>query len=190
MRRFAIPVSVLAVALLGLLAAGRPGLGAVAQDATPAAEEFAPPAGVTFEPLGFGRAEELPTAPAELLLARFTIDPGAGFPIEEDDPTVALVYVEAGALTIRVEAPIRVVRAATIAAFATPGAAEEGAVPAPEEVAAGTEFTLEAGDSAVFPPNVPGEVRNEGAERAVGLVALIAPPEDAAATPVAGTPAP
>ena len=183
MRRAPALVSVLVVLLAGLVASGRLGGGAVAQDATPAAEEFAPPAGVTFEPLGFGTAEELPPAPADFVLARIGFDPGAGFPIEADDPSVGLAYVESGTLTVRVEAPVRVTRAATIAAFATPGAVEEGAVPAPEEVAAGTEFTLEAGDSAVFPPNAPGEVRNDGTERAVALVALIVPPEGAAATP-------
>ncbi len=144
---------------------------------------------MAFAPLAFGTAEELP-APADLILIRFTIDPGAGFPIEEDDPSVALVYVESGAFTVRTEAPIRVTRAATIAAFATPGAVEEGAEPQLEEIAAGTEFTLEAGDSAVFPPNVPGEVRNDGAEPAVGLVTIIAPPEEAEGTPAAGTPTP
>src|SRR5688500_17095875 len=136
-------LSVAAVVLLGALAlAGlRP---AVAQDATPSAEEFAP-AGVGFEPLGFGTAEELPAAPADLVLVRFTFDPGAVLPGEADDPSVLLAYVESGVLTVRLEAPIRVTRAATIAAFATPGAVEEGAVPEVEEIAAGTEFTLEAG---------------------------------------------
>ena len=189
MRRVSVPVSVLVVVLLGLVAAvGVPRLGAGAQEGTPpAGEEFAPPEGVTFEPLGFGTAEELPAAPADLLLARFGLEPGAVFPIEAGDPSVALVVVQEGALTVRVEAPVRVVRAATIAAFATPGA-EEGAVPEPEEVAAGTEFTLEAGDSFVFPPNVAGEARNDGQERAVALVAFVAPLEGDGGTPAAGTP--
>jgi quercetin dioxygenase-like cupin family protein len=186
MRRTPAPVSALAaVVLLGALAlAGlRP---AIAQDATPPPGEE----GVTFAPLGFGTAEELPPAPVELVLARVTLAPGAGFPIEADDPSVGLAYVESGALTIRVEAPLRVTRAATIAAFATPGAAGAGAVPGPEEVPAGTEVTLEAGDSVVIPANVAGEVRNDGAEPAVGLAALVAPPEEGdGATPAAATPA-
>ena len=189
MRQFAILVSAVSVVLVGLLAYGRVGPASVAQEGTPSAEEFAPE-GVTFEPLGFGTAEELPTAPVDLVLVRFTIDPGAGFPLEADDPSVALAYVESGALAVRADAPIRVTRAATIAAFATPGAVEEGAVPEPEEVAAGTEFTLEAGDSAVFPPHVVGEIRNDGQERAVALVAIVAPPEEGGGTPEAeGTPA-
>ena len=187
MRRVSPLVPLVAVVLLGLVVAARPAAHAAVQEGTPPAGEELE--GITFEPLGFGIAEELPAAPADLLLARVTFDPGAGFPIEADDPSVGLAYVESGALTVRLEAPVRVVRAATIAAFATPGAAEEGAVPEPEEVAAGTEFTLEAGDSVVFPPNVAGEVRNDGQERAVALVALIAPPEGEAGTPAAATPA-
>ena len=186
MRGFFVPISIVSL-VVGLALGGAAPL--AAQDATPAAEEFAPE-GVAFEPLGFGTAEELPSAPADLVLIRFTIDPDAGFPIEADDPSVALAYVESGALTARVEAPIRVTRAATIAAFATPGAVEEGSLPEPEEVAAGTEFTLEAGDSVVFPPNVEGEIRNDGTEPAVALVAIVAPPEEGAGTPGAGTPTP
>jgi quercetin dioxygenase-like cupin family protein len=182
MGRSSVLVPVLAVASIGLLAAGRVAPGAAAQEATPPAGAEEVPAGVTFEPLGFGTADELPAAPADFVLVRLTVEPGAGFPIEADDPSVALAYVEAGALTVTVDAPIRVTRAATIAAFATPGAAEAGAVPGPEEVAAGAEFTLAAGDSAFFPANVPGEVRNDGQERAVALVAILAPPE-AMATP-------
>ena len=185
MPRFLAPIAVVALVLVGLLVAGHAAT-TVAQEGTPAAGEgFAPPEGVAFEPLGFGTADELPAAPADLVLLRFTIDPGAGFPIEADDPSVGFVYVEAGALTFRVEAPIRVTRAATIAAFATPGAIEAGAVPGPEEVAAGTEFTLEAGDSVVIPANVGGELRNDGQEQAEGLVVLVGPPEGGEATPVA-----
>ena len=84
MRQFAILVSAVSVVLVGLLAYGRVGPATVAQEGTPPAEEFAPE-GVTFEPLGFGTAEELPAAPADLLLARFTIEPGAGFPVEADE---------------------------------------------------------------------------------------------------------
>jgi len=186
MRRTSIPVSVLAaVLLLGALAfAGlRP---AVAQDATPAAEDFAPE-GVTFVPLSFGSADQLPATPADFFLARAGFEPGAGFPIEADDPSVTLVSMESGVLTFRVEAPISVTRAATIAAFATPGV-DENTVPGPEAIAAGTEFTMTTGDSAIFPANVPGEVRNDGAETAVALLAIIEPLSGggAAASPAAG----
>ena len=181
----------LLAALAFLLALGGLAAPLAAQEATPPAEEAFAPEGVGFFPLGFGTAEELPAAPADLVLVRFTLDPGAGFPTEADDPSVALVYVEAGSLTAEVGAPVRVTRAAVIAAFATPGAEPEGA-PMPEEVAAGTAFTLAAGDSAVFPPNVAGELRNDGQERVVGLAAIVAPPEmgGGAGTPAAATPAP
>ena len=178
MTRFPLLAVLLAALVVPALLAG----GAVAQDATPPAEEFAPE-GVTFEPIGFGVAEELPAAPADLVIIRFTIDPGAGFPLDPEDPSVALAYVQSGALSVRADAPLRVTRAATIAAFATPGAVEEGAVPEPEEVAAGNEFMLEAGDSVVFPPNVEGEVRNDGQVPVVALAAIVAPPEEAAGTP-------
>ncbi len=185
MRRVMVLVSLLAVVLLGGFAVGRLSVATAAQEGTPPADEFEIPEGVAFEPLAFGTAEELPAAPADLVLIRYTIDPEAGFPIEEDDPGVALVYVESGALTIQIEAPIQVTRAATIEAFATPEAVEEGALPGPEEVAAGTEVTLEAGDSVVIPPNVGGEIRNDGTEPVEGLVALVAPPEEGGATPAA-----
>jgi len=180
MRRITVLVSVLAVMLLGGLS-----VATATQEGTPPAEEEFELEGVAFEPLGFGTTEELPAVPADLVLIRFTIDPDAGFPIEADDPTVALISVESGALTLQIEAPLQVVRAATIAAFATPEAVEEGAIPEPEEVAAGTEVTLEAGDSVVIPPNVAGEIRNDGDEPAVGLVALVTPPEEEGATPAA-----
>ena len=50
-------------------------------------------------------------------------------------------------------------------------------------------FTLEAGDSAVFPPNVAGEIRNDGPDRVVVLVSIVEPLGGGEATPVAGTPA-
>jgi len=191
MRRFWSLGSLAAVLLLGALAlAGlRP---AVAQDATPPAEEDVfGLEGVAFEPLGFVTAEELPAAPADLALIRFTIDPGAGFPVEASDPSAALVLVESGTLTVQVEVPITVTRAATIAAFSTPGA-DERTIPAPEEMAAGTAFTMGAGDSAYFPPSIAGQVTNAGQEPAVLLAATIEPQsgDGAAASPAAGTPAP
>ncbi len=147
------------------------------------------PEGITFTPLGFGTADTLPATPADFSLFRIGFDPGASFPIEATDPSVALVVVEAGAVTVRVDAPTRVTRAATIAAFATPGM-DENAVPAPDEIAAGTEFTMAAGDSAFFPPNETGEVRNDGQEQAVILVANIGPPSGGPAGGPAGTPTP
>ena len=151
-------VTRLAAGGLGLALASR-GLSAAAQEATPA-EASGLPEGVAFEGLGFGTTEELPAAPAEFQLVRVVIDPEAGLPRRED--IVSLISVESGALTIQMEAPLQVTRA---------GALEEL-----EEVAAGTAVTLEAGDSVVIPPNVAGEIRNDGDEPAVYLVAFVAPP--------------
>ena len=189
MRRPPVPLALALAALLALLAGGSAAHTA-AQEGTPPAEGFALE-GVGFFPLGFGTAEELPAAPADLVLVRFTLEPGASIPADAGDPSVALVYVEAGALTAEAGTPVRVTRAAVIAAFATPGAEPEGP-PMLEEVAAGTAFTLAAGDSVVLPPNVAAELRNDGQERVVGLAAIVAPPEmgGEAGTPAAATPAP
>jgi hypothetical protein len=48
---------------------------------------------------------------------------------------------------------------------------------AQEEVAMGEEGTLAAGDVAYIPGSVSGEVRNDGQERAEGLLFLVGPPE-------------
>jgi hypothetical protein len=70
-----------------------------------------------------------------------------------DDASVGLNLVESGELTLRLEAAVTVTR--------TTG---------PEEVAAGTEFTLGPGESFIWPPNVAGELRNDGPEPAVQLL--------------------
>ena len=181
MRRIPVLLALAAVVLVGAFALGRLSAATGAQEGTPPAGEEGLE-GVAFEPLAFGTAEELPAAPAGLALFRVTLDPGAALPIEADDPSVGLVYVGAGALVLRIEAPVRVLRGAAVAAaMATP----EGGEPAFEEVAAGTEFTLEAGDSALIPANVAGEVRNDGDAPAVGLGAIVEPgPGGDEATPV------
>ncbi len=184
MRRFSVLLSALAVVLVGLLAAGR-AADTAAQEGTPAAEEDELPEGVTFEALAVGLAEALPPGPTGLALFRARLDPGAQIDLDPD-PAYFLVAVQSGALTFRVDAPVVVTRA--LAGGAAEGEDPEGA--AGEEVAAGTEFTLEEGDAALFAPNPegdPGEARNDGQERAVALVVSAGPAEDGMAT---GTPAP
>jgi mannose-6-phosphate isomerase-like protein (cupin superfamily) len=102
-----------------------------------------------------------------------TVAPGSVFTGPADDPSVGLNLVESGELTLRLEAAVTVNRAS-----------------GPEEVAAGTEFTLGPGESFIWPPNVAGELRNDGPEPVVQLLAFLAPAEEAAATPLVGTPAP
>jgi hypothetical protein len=189
MRRFSLVIPLLIVLLVGLVV-GRGSLITRAQEGTPAADEFEqPPEGVTFTPLGFGTTQALPATPAEMFYFRLALDPGVSFAVTADDPSVALAYVESGTFTVRVEAPMQVLRAATVAAFSTPGA-QEGGPPALEQIAADTEFTMGAGDSAVFPPSTAGELRNDGQEPAVLVATSVGPPEGGAATPMAGTPVP
>ena len=148
-----------------------------AQDATPVTgDEEAPPEGVTFEFLGGGSTDVLPSAPAEVFLARVTLAPGASFPSEADDPALALVVIEAGAITFNFEVPITVLH---------PVGNEEPTAEDFEEMPAGQDFTMEVGDSALFPASVAGEVRNDGTEDAVLLAAIIEPNGEEGATPVA-----
>ena len=79
-----------------------------------------------------------------------------------------------GTLTFRVEAAMSVARGARAG---TPVATE------PEDIPAGTEFTMSDGDSALFPPNAAGEVRNDSDEDAVAWVTNVSLFTSAAATP-------
>ncbi len=166
MRRTSILLSLIAVGLLGLVAAVRLGSTTVSQEGSPPAFEIAP--GVTAEALAFAAGQEAPS------LYRLTFAPGVTYPFVPA-PDISLVYGESGALTATLDAPVTITRAAATDA---PG----------EAIAAGTEFRLSAGDYAVFPPLVGGEVRNEGQEAASVVVAAIVPA--GAATPAAATPAP
>ena len=175
MRGVSVLLSVVAVVLAGWVLIGRPVVGTVAQEGTPAAEERLP-LGAAAAFLAGGPIAELPQRPGYLVMVRLTLEPGAVLPPNPNDPTFALVYVESGTLTIRSEAAVGVARA-------TPGAE----FPAEEELAAGTELTLGPGDSFVAPPNVHGELRNDGTAPAVLLMALAVPAEAGAP---AGTPTP
>ncbi len=106
-------------------------------------------------------------------LLRLTFPPGAVLPLEEGDPSLALVYVESGTLTVRIEAPVTVLRASG------DGAAEARQV----EIAAGTEFMAGPGDSFVSPAVIEGEARNDGTEPVVVLAAIVEPEPPADATP-------
>ena len=182
MPRLALFRSVIAIILVGLFVVGHP-MTTVAQEATPGADEFELPEGVTFEGLAFGVAEGLPAGATGLGLFRARLEPGARIDLDPD-PAAFLIYVESGALTFRVDTPVQVTRAVA----GTPAAM--GTEAAPEEIAAGTDVILQAGDAALFPPNpegAPGEARNDGQEPAVALVVSAGPAEVGAAA--AGTPA-
>ncbi len=165
MRRVMFPVSVVAVLLFIMVAVGGQGPGAVAQDGTPPPGGFEIAPGVT--------AEILPTSEDPPSLYRLHFAPDVTYPIGAS-PSLEIVYIESGALTFRVEAPVTV---GQVGVTGAPG----------ENVDTGTEFTVVAGDYFVLPPFVGGEVRNDGQETATVSVAGILP--DAMATPTAGTPA-
>jgi hypothetical protein len=176
MRRLIVSVSLALVVLLGLVATI--GRSTTAQEAfaTPGPGEFQLAPGQIGRELTSGRFEKPPEGPLHMGLLRVTNEPGSvstgGGP---DDPTGALVLVESGVVTVRLEEPARITR--------TTG---------PEEVAANTDFTLGPGESFVWEPFVVGEVRNDGQEPAVTFAAFLAPADWVfeESTPMPGTPTP
>jgi hypothetical protein len=138
----------------------------LAQESTPAAgqEPGVLPEGVSARAVASGSIEVLAPSTAFLSLGRVTLDPGAVFTFDPTDPAAVLIYSASGELTFLVEADTPVARRVDAG---TPA-------PAPEPVAANTEFTLSEGDSAFFPPFVAGEVRNNGTEPATAWVVNVA----------------
>jgi len=175
MRRFSMLLAVVAVVLLGLVALGaQPRV--LAQEATPAAGTFEE-GGVSFEPVAFALGVALPS-PGDLFVARIGMDPGAGFPIEENDPSAGILIVESGTFTVQIEGAVMVTRGATLGEAMAAAETTGDMSGASEAIAAGEAVMLEAGDAAYIPANVSGEIRNDGDERAVGLAFLVGPPED------------
>ncbi|MCD6056999.1 MAG: hypothetical protein K0Q89_529 [Thermomicrobiales bacterium] len=173
MRRFTVSLSVIVIMLFGLFVAWGSGTSAQEPFATPRPGEFELVPGQIGRELASGLVPEPPAGPVYFGLLHITVAPGSVFTGPADDPSVGLNLVESGELTLRLEAAVTVNRAS-----------------GPEEVAAGTEFTLGPGESFIWPPNVAGELRNDGPEPVVQLLAFLAPAEEAAATPLVGTPAP
>ena len=135
-----------------------------AQESTPTAEttgvEVAP--GVTFDLLP--ASEDPPT------LYRLRFAPGATLAFV-DDPAISLVYVEAGALSLQLDAAV---------SDARPEASSG-------DEAADTAVNLGQGDYFVLPPLVAGEIRNAGQDPMSIVIAAITPgviPATAMATPV------
>ena len=159
---------VLLVTLLGVVALGHPGP-AIAQEATPSGQEATPsdtgaaPEGLVAQVLAQGVIGDAPRLPAHVDLGRLVFPPGARTP-PGPDPGPSLTFVESGVLTIRLDGPATVTRAATAA---TPGAA----VPATPDAV----VTLRAGDGIFIPAGTGFQVRNEGQEPAAFLVARIFP---------------
>jgi quercetin dioxygenase-like cupin family protein len=134
------------------------------------------PEGVTFEPIAITSGVTMPS-PADMIAARFTVDPGAMLPLEASDPTGAMLIVESGTLTIRLDTAWAVSRSGSLsAAFAT-AEATGTFTPSDEQIASGDEATLSTGDAAYIPGSITGEIRNDGDGPAVGLVVLVGPTE-------------
>jgi len=156
----------LVVVLAGLLIVGNASI-AVAQEGTPPADEYAMPEGVTFDGLAFWTVAVAPADSADLGLYRSRLEPGASVGLE-GNAAYYLIYVESGAITFHVDTVASVTRAVA----GTPAAQSPNQME-PEEIAAGTDVSLNQGDVALFSPNpdaAPGEVRNDGQEPVTVLV--------------------
>lgn len=165
-------VSVVVLTITGLFGNALAPQGVRAQESTPAAEEGGLPQGITFDALAFGAVAELPAVPGFAVIERGTFAPGAVLPGEPGDASsgaFTFLYVESGSLTVEVDQAMSVTRGTAIADALTTGAFP----PAQEDVAAGTEVVLEAGDSVIFPPSSGGGFRNDGTVPAVVLVVNI-----------------
>ena len=171
MRRFPMLLSLVALMLLGSVALGAQPP-ALAQEATPAADEAM--GQEAFTPVSFALGVELPS-PADIFVARITLVPGQGFPLEESDPSSGMCLVEAGSVTVQADAPVSVTRGATL--MESMMAAEESGdmSEAMEAIPAGEAVTLETGDAAYVPGSITGEIRNDGDEPAVCLAFVIGP---------------
>ncbi|MDQ3694489.1 MAG: hypothetical protein M3464_12810 [Chloroflexota bacterium] len=135
-----------------------------APDGAPAATTVELPAGVTSDLLAAGMTEEIPPAPALLELLRFTFAPGGYVELPETSPATALIFVETGDMTVTMDADAVVQRNA-------PGTAN----PETDEYAAGTEFTVAAGQSMIGQPYAAVDARNVGEEPLVIFMAVIQP---------------
>lgn len=173
MHRFIVSVSLALVVLLGLVATMGWSSNAQEAFATPGPGEFEIAPGYIGRELASSLVAEPPAGPVYLGIMRFTTEPGSVFTGGADDPSAGLTLVESGSLTARLDEPVMITR--------TTGT---------EEIPAGTEFTIGPGESLISPPFVEGEFRNDGQVPTVTLVVYVAPAEEEAATPMAGTPAP
>jgi hypothetical protein len=142
---------------------------ALAQETT---AETPAPSGVAFEPVTGELVPPLVAEGAEVQLERASFSSGASYTIAAADAQLLLVSIESGALTVRSSTPLVINRAGEGTA----------ATVRQEWVAADSELTLERGDSFVRPPRSQQELRNEGEEPTVALMASISgAPTDAPA---------
>ncbi len=119
------------------------------------------PEGVTLEVFANGIAAEVPQEADQILLIELTMMSDSHLPLNPDAQSVTLVAVRDGELTGKLETPLQIGRA-----DAAPGQTEEAA--------AGTAFTLSAGDSALVPAGAAGEVSS--GDNPVSALMLVAAP--------------
>jgi hypothetical protein len=129
-------------------------------------------------------AEELPGGEKEAVYYQLTIPPGESLPYlggltcgcrtEIITKGVGVEVVQTGTYTIRLEAPLRVQRA--------------GSTEPDEEIPAGTEVTLEAGDAVIYPDYAaPGDIGNAGDEP-VTLTGVVINATEGSGTPLPKAP--
>jgi quercetin dioxygenase-like cupin family protein len=174
MRRLSLLLSLLVVVLVGGLALHAQPV-TLAQEATPSRGEEQMPEGFTYEQVMFASGIEL-SSPLELNVFRFGLEPGTALPVE-DSPGVGVLVVESGSLTVEVDAEVMVTRRAGMSEAMATAEATGDFSGMMESVAEGEAVTLEAGDAAHIPGDVPGEIRNEGQESATALAFIVYPSE-------------
>ncbi len=125
------------------------------------ATETAAATGVVFEPVTGELVTPLVAEGAAVHLERATFSPDAAYTIPAGNAELLLVTVESGTFSVTSSAPLVINRAGE-------GTATTGVQ---EWVAANTGLTLERGDSFVRPPRSQQELRNEGQESSVALMA-------------------
>ena len=114
--------------------------------------------------LAEGDTGAVPTAPALLEIIRFDLQPGGYVRLPDANPATALILVEAGEMSVTMDAPA-VVRRAT----------PNHPAAAPVEYAANIEFTVGAGESMIGPPSAKVLARNAGGTALTILMAVMQP---------------
>ena len=177
MRRVIASLIVVTLLTFGLLGAARSPHHVLGQSASPSPDDQAPE-GISFQFLAYGQLPADLGPQAGFSMFGLRLKPGSGFPIDKNDPTTALVYVEQGTLTIMADVDITVLHAGQ--------GNQEPTEQDYETMAAGQRFTMTVGDSAVFPAYTSGQVTNDGSAEVIVLVAQLEPPGYQEATPGAG----
>jgi quercetin dioxygenase-like cupin family protein len=176
MRRVIASLVVVTFLAIGLFGAAHSPHRVLGQSASPSPDEQAPE-GISFEFIAYGQLPANMEPQEGFTMFRLHFKAGSGFPIDKSDPTTALVYVEQGTLTITADTDITVLHA---------GAGNQEPTEQDfEKMAAGQQFTMTVGDSAVFPAYTSGQVTNAGSDEVVILIAQLKPPGYEEGTPAA-----